>query len=493
MGTGKSKQIQLHVALFVLSVVLICSVFTQAETIASADVFDNLPKEIDAPLPIYPKKAWKKSPEGMVTVKFDITKEGYVENPCIYNSSLPGEFELYALQAIKDHHYEPPNGPSQLTTGVTKNFFFTLDSNPKIPVKVKYPKRAIAHGTEGYVVVRFGVSEWGDVRDQEVAGAEPKGFFEAAALDAAGKMKFASTRFNPDQKIMHKFTFSLDSKPSKAVIAEYPAAAKEQKLHGHVIVEFDINADGEVENPEAIYSDKSVFETAAIAAVAKFRFNPNSPAKGVLHKIEFNLNQEYQPLSKVNPEYPRQALLDYVEGYVLVEFDIDEAGSVTNPQVKAEKPQNVFTESALTAVAQFKYMPQYVDGQPTRVTDRLVRIVYELADEDDNKPGRALEDQPSSAQARYPMHRHTLKPTHLLYIPGSQENGSVIVEFDVNDRGFVEQPNIIEVQDTRLTQEVSQRILEEVGYYRYTPFAINDVPVGVYGVRHRIELRFHEN
>ncbi|MYI76365.1 MAG: hypothetical protein F4077_01150 [Gammaproteobacteria bacterium] len=115
-------------------------------------------------------------------------------------------------------------------------------------------------------------------------------------------------------------------------------------------------------------------------------------------------------------------------------------------------------------------------------------------DEEENKSScRTLDEQPSSAQARYTMHRHSLKPTHRLYIAGNQEDGSVIVEFDVNDRGFVEQPNIFEVQGTRLTEKITQRILDEVGFYRYTSFTINDIPVGVYGVRHRIELRFLEN
>lgn len=488
MGTCKSEQILLPAVVFTLTIALFGCVFVRAETIISVVELDNVPKEIDAPLPVYPLMAREQSPEGMVTVKFDINKEGYVENPCIYNSSLPGEFDLYALQAIKDHRYEPPDGSPQDTTGVTKNFFFTLDAKPKDPVMVKYPRRALEHGAEGYVVVRFGVSAWGDVRDLEIAGAEPAGFFETAALDAASKMKFVTTRFKPDQKVMHKFNFSLNSKPTKAVIAEYPATAKAQKLHGHVIVEFDINTDGEVENPEAIYSVASVFETAAIAAIAKFRFNPHYPAKGVLHKIEFNLDQDYQPLSRVEPDYPRQALLDSVEGYVIVEFDIDEAGRVDNPSVMTAKPRDVFNESALNAIEQFKYTPKYVDGQPTRVTSALIKFIYSLDRGNRKNSGRALEDK-----ERQPNSRHKLKPTHTLYIEGDQEDGSVIVEFDVNELGFVEQPSILQVQDTVLSDQVAQRILDEVSYYWYTPLVKDDVPVSTFGVRHRIELQFRED
>ena len=492
MGTDKSKEIVLHFVIFILTFALISSAFTHAETISTADEADNVPLEIDAPIPVYPKEAWDKSPEGMVTVKFDITDEGYVENPYIFNASLPGKFELYALQAIKDHRFEPPDETSNHTKGVAKHFFFTLDSSPKVPVRVKYPKTAMEHGPEGYVVVRFGVSAWGDVRDQEVVGAKPAGLFEAAALDAASKMKFAR-HFKPDQKVLHKFTFSLNSKPSKAVVAEYPAAAKEQQLQGHVVVEFDINEDGTVENAEAIYSDADVFESAAIAAVSEFLFEPNTSKEGVLHRVEFNLNQDYQPLSKVEPEYPREALLNNIEGYVIIRFEIDESGSVANPKVITARPPNVFNESALNAVEQFKYTPKYVDGQPTPVKDGTIRFLYEIPDEESKSSGRTLRDRVSSTQARYAMRRHSLRPTHKLLIEGNQDNGSVIVEFDVNELGFVELPNIVEVQDTRLTHKVTQRILDEVGFYRYTPFETNDAPKIVYGVRHRIELRFQEN
>ena len=534
MDTGKSKKIQLHVALFVLCVVLICSVVARSKTTAPVD--GNLLQEVEAPLPVYPKKAWEESPEGVVTLMFDVTEEGYVQNPCIVGSSLPGKFELYALHAIKEHRYEQLGGPTQHMTGVKKRFSFTLDSNPTVPVRVKYPRPALEEGAEGYVVVRFGISERGAVRDVEVMGADPPGFFEAVARDAASKMKFERTRFNPDDQILHKFTFSLDSKPRVAVSAEYPAAAKEQLLNGHVIVEFDINEEGKVENPVAINSDANVFETSAIVAVSQFRFDPDKPAHDVLHKIEFSLTQDYQRLSTVEPEYPEQALLDNIEGYVIVRFDINETGSVENPEVMEAKPPKVFDQSALSATKQFSYSPQYVEGKPIRTENAHVRIVYEIAgaydeegeeDEENNKPGRPLVDSSPGAQSQYPIRLGPLdskqffedlknappherkqmidalieqgtvvrpsRPTHILSIQGNQDDGTVIVEFDVNEKGVVEQPNIVEVQGTVLSQDVTQRILEEVGHYRYEPLVIDDVPVRADGVRHFIELRFNED
>ena len=490
MLSGESKQIHFRVALILLTIALISGFLAQAGTIAAAD--GNILRELVAPLPDYPKSAWEKGRDGEVTLKFDVTEEGYVEDPCIVESTLPGQFELYALRAMRDHRYEQLGGPVQRIEGVTKRFSFTLDSNPIVPIKVKYPRPALERGEEGYVVVQFGVTARGTVSDQVVVKADPIDFFEEAALAAASKMKFERTRFKPDHKILHKFTFSLDSRPQEAVVPEYPDAAKVHQIYGHVIVEFNINADGKVENPKAIYSDASVLEPAAISAVSKFTYDQNKPAQGVLHKIDFHLNQDWQALTKVEPEYPRQALLDGVEGYVILRFIINEQGSVEQPKVIEAKPKGVFDDSALTAAKQDKYIPKYVDGKPTKVESVHQRVLYVIEGTEGQSPGRALDESSPIAQLRHPRFRHTLKPTHTLYIQDSLDDGSVIVEFDVNEHGFVEQLKILEVQDTTLSHGVTLRILEEVGYYKYTPLVIDDVRVSTYRVRHRIELRFHE-
>lgn len=147
-------------------------------------------------------------------------------------------------------------------------------------------------------------------------------------------------------------------------------------------------------------------------------------------------------------------------------------------------------------------------------------------DDEDNKSGRTLADRSPEAQPQLPialqsdpkqlfeslekhppeerkrlfeafMKQRSLvrerRPTHRLSIQGNQEDGTVIVEFDVNEEGAVEHPTIIEVQGTVLSQDVTQRILDEVGYYRYEPLVIDDTPVRTHDVRHLIELRFQED
>lgn len=52
----------------------------------------------------------------------------------------------------------------------------------------------------------------------------------------------------------------------------YPIRAQEQGLEGHVLVQFDVMADGTVSNITVIESSHSIFERSAIEAAARFRF-----------------------------------------------------------------------------------------------------------------------------------------------------------------------------------------------------------------------------
>jgi protein TonB len=54
----------------------------------------------------------------------------------------------------------------------------------------------------------------------------------------------------------------------------YPARAAQSGLEGYVVVEFDVRADGTVENARVIESSNQVFERSALNAAYRFRFKP---------------------------------------------------------------------------------------------------------------------------------------------------------------------------------------------------------------------------
>jgi protein TonB len=61
---------------------------------------------------------------------------------------------------------------------------------PLVRFPPEYPMGARAKRTEGYVILRFTVTETGSVADPEVLQAEPPGVFERAAIQAALRWKY---------------------------------------------------------------------------------------------------------------------------------------------------------------------------------------------------------------------------------------------------------------------------------------------------------------
>lgn len=84
------------------------------------------------------------------------------------------------------------------------------------------------------------------------------------------------------------------------------------------------------------------------------------------------------PLVRIPPQYPQRAASRGIEGWVLVEFTITPAGTVTNAQVIDSDPANIFDRSALRAIAKWKYRPKIVDQKPVPQFGMQQLITYEL-------------------------------------------------------------------------------------------------------------------
>jgi periplasmic protein TonB len=64
------------------------------------------------------------------------------------------------------------------------------------------------------------------------------------------------------------------------------------------------------------------------------------------------------PLVRIDPVYPTRALTKEIEGWVRVRFNINAVGEVTNPEIVASNPANVFDTEVLKAVARWRYTPK---------------------------------------------------------------------------------------------------------------------------------------
>lgn len=89
-------------------------------------------------------------------------------------------------------------------------------------------------------------------------------------------------------------------------------------------------------------------------------------------------NDDYKPLFKRPPDYPRSALVRDQQGMVLLEFTVDEMGFVREPKVIESNGGVAFHEPALEAAKGFRYAPRFVDGKAVAVQEVRNRIVFEM-------------------------------------------------------------------------------------------------------------------
>ncbi len=85
---------------------------------------------------------------------------------------------------------------------------------PIVKVAPVYPRRAQSRGIEGWVLLRFTVTETGSVINPEVIDAEPSGIFDRAAMKAVERFKYKPRVVNGKAQVVHNvehlITFELE-------------------------------------------------------------------------------------------------------------------------------------------------------------------------------------------------------------------------------------------------------------------------------------------
>jgi len=69
------------------------------------------------------------------------------------------------------------------------------------------------------------------------------------------------------------------------------------------------------------------------------------------------------PVIMIEPRYPPKAAIAKIEGWVTVEFTVNELGLVTNAKVINAKPIRIFDTAAIHAINKSKFRPLMIDGQ----------------------------------------------------------------------------------------------------------------------------------
>lgn len=84
-------------------------------------------------------------------------------------------------------------------------------------------------------------------------------------------------------------------------------------------------------------------------------------------------NNEVIALLKVEPDYPRKAARQGIEGWVKLEFTVLEDGSVTDIKVVDAEPRRVFNKSAKRAIKRWKFKPRVVNGKALK--QKAVQVI----------------------------------------------------------------------------------------------------------------------
>ncbi|TCB66048.1 energy transducer TonB [Acinetobacter sp. ANC 4178] len=88
--------------------------------------------------------------------------------------------------------------------------------------------------------------------------------------------------------------------------------------------------------------------------------------------------QNYQPVAKVEPSYPEQALDRDLEGNCTVVYNVNENGGVELPKVEGDC-HPLFVESFINAALNFKYQPYVFDGHAVMVQNMRYTFQYQIS------------------------------------------------------------------------------------------------------------------
>lgn len=74
--------------------------------------------------------------------------------------------------------------------------------------------------------------------------------------------------------------------------------------------------------------------------------------------------REARLLSRVDPEYPVEAMRTRQQGWVEVDFRIGADGEVGDVRVVGSRPGRIFDRAAIRAIQGWRFEPRLENGQP---------------------------------------------------------------------------------------------------------------------------------
>jgi TonB family protein len=126
---------------------------------------------------------------------------------------------------------------------------------------------------------------------------------------------------------------------------------------------------------------KPIFTSLLLAAALSL--SPGCASKPrVVHKYRLQDMEidksSCRPITRVIPEYPRNAKDQGIEGYAVVEFTLNHQGLPKDVRVVEAQPPGVFNKAAKSAISHNQYTPCLVSQEPVDTYGAREKIIFEL-------------------------------------------------------------------------------------------------------------------
>lgn len=223
-----------------------------------------------------------------------------------------------------------------------------------------------------------------------------------SVLVACSSMEAVAPATNPDAvfEVAPPPNFTRGLLERRAAEPLYPLRARNLGVQGWVLLEFSVDAEGEVVSNSIRTLEEQppgYFEVSAINAARRLSFQNirGEPVDEVRYVFRYQLDglgtaaqtdptpdviqfREMLPQRLITPPYPDAALELGLEGYVVVRFTVTESGAVEDIVIDESEPPGVFNEEALRSAGRLRFEPRIVVGEPVRVEDVSYRFDWRL-------------------------------------------------------------------------------------------------------------------
>lgn len=110
-------------------------------------------------------------------------------------------------------------------------------------------------------------------------------------------------------------------------------------------------------------------QSTTVAPIKKHKF-------AVKPQPNIHPDNKRNALIKLEPNYPHKALRKGISGWVLVGYAINPQGGTEDIQIIDSSPKGYFENSALAAMARWKYKPHIQEQIPVKLSGLQELIVY---------------------------------------------------------------------------------------------------------------------